>query len=175
MGADWARFAPFVLRQRWRLCQRDYTDCHAGHAGSQGCGEVHRRDDMFKEKSLVTPADVGAGWCGEAIGKKLVGMTYEGGWMVNFMKQTYKDVEWKALPLPTGPKGQADVIFTNAIGVNAATKFPKAAAAFAIFVTGGPTRARSSRPALPTARTPTRLDLVVDPNDKAISRAAPCR
>jgi hypothetical protein len=34
---------------------------------------------MQQKGSLVTASDVGAGWCGEAIGKKLVGMTLEGG------------------------------------------------------------------------------------------------
>src|SRR5919109_1569491 len=65
--------------------------------------------EMFEEGSLVRPADVGASWCGEAIGKKLVGMTLEGGWMVNFMKQNYADVQWKAVEIPKGPKTRADV------------------------------------------------------------------
>ena len=61
--------------------------------------------DMKEEGSLVTAADVGAGWCGEAIGKKLVGMTLEGGWMVNFMNNDYADVEWSAVSVPAGPGG----------------------------------------------------------------------
>ena len=61
---------------------------------------------MSKTKAIwCTPSDVGACWCGEAIGKKLVAMTYEGGWMVNFMKQTYPTCSGQAVPLPTGPKG----------------------------------------------------------------------
>ena len=121
-------------------------------------------------RDRATAADVGAGWCGEAIGKKLAGMTYEGGWMVNFMRQTYADVAWKALPLPTGPKGKADVIFTNGIGVNAGTKFPKASAALAIFLTSRANQAEIVKTGFAYSTHPDQLDLVVDANDKAIAQ-----
>ena len=113
---------------------------------------------------------MGAGWCGEAIGKKLVAMTYEGGWMVNFMRTTYPDVVWKAVPLPTGPKGQADVIFTNGIGVNAATKYPKAAAAFTLFVTGADNQGEIVKTGFAYSTHPSQIGLVVDPNDAAIAQ-----
>ena len=125
--------------------------------------------EMQKTGALVTSADVGAGWCGEAIGKKLVGMTYEGGWMVNYMRQEYPDVNWKAVELPTGPVGKADVIFTNAIGVNASTKYPKAAAAFTIFLTSRYNQAEIVKTGFAYSTHPDQLDLVVDENDKAIA------
>ena len=37
-----------------------------------------------------------------------------------------------AIQIPAGPVTRADVIFTNGIGVNAATEFPNAAAALAM-------------------------------------------
>ena len=52
---------------------------------------------MCQEGSLIQASDVGASWCGEAIGKELAGMTLEGGWMVNFMNQNYPDVHWNAV------------------------------------------------------------------------------
>ncbi|NOZ51507.1 MAG: extracellular solute-binding protein, partial [Chloroflexi bacterium] len=124
---------------------------------------------MKESGALVTASDVGAGWCGEAIGKKLAGMTYEGGWMVNYMRQNFPDVTWKAVELPTGPKGKADVIFTNAIGVNAHSKYPKAAAAFTIFVTGADNQAEIVKTGFAYSTHPDQLDLVVDANDKAIA------
>ena len=126
--------------------------------------------DLHESGALKTASDVGAGWCGEAVGKKLAGMTYEGGWMVNFMRQNYADVEWKAVPLPTGPAGKADVIFTNGIGVNAATKYPRAAAAFAIFLTGRENQGEIVQTGFAYSTHPDQLDLVVDPNDAAIAQ-----
>ena len=167
MGADWARFAPFVFSNGGSFASEDFTTATLDTPEVKEMGTLV--SDMYKEKSLVTPADLGAGWCGEAIGKKLAGLTTEGGWMVNFMKQNYPDVEWKAIEIPNGPKTRADVIFTNAIGVNAATKYPNAAAAFAIYVTGKENQGEIVKTGFAYSTHPDQADLVVDPNDKAIS------
>ena len=167
MGADWARFAPFVFSNGGAFASDDFKTATLDTPEVKDMATLV--SDMYKEKSLVKPADVGASWCGEAIGKKLVGLTTEGGWMVNFMKQNYADVQWKAIQIPKGPKTRADVIFTNAIGVNAATKYPNAAAAFAIYVTGKENQGEIVKTGFAYSTHPDQADLVVDPNDKAIS------
>jgi multiple sugar transport system substrate-binding protein len=96
-------------------------------------------------------------------------MTTEGGWMVNFMKQTYPDVQWKAIQIPSGPKNRADIIFTNGIGVNAATKYPNAAAALAMYITGKENQGDIVKTGFAYSTHPDQADLVQDPNDKAIS------
>jgi multiple sugar transport system substrate-binding protein len=167
MGADWARFAPFVFSNGGSFASDDFKTATLDTPEVKEMATLV--GDMYKEKSLVKPADVGASWCGEAIGKKLVGMTTEGGWMVNFMKQNYPDVEWKAVQIPNGPQTRADIIFTNAIGVNAATQFPNAAAAFAIFLTGEENQGEIVKTGFAYSTHPNQADLVVDPNDLAIS------
>jgi ABC-type glycerol-3-phosphate transport system substrate-binding protein len=97
-------------------------------------------------------------------------MTLEGGWMVNFMRQDYADVEWKAVLVPQGPVTRADVIFTNAIGVNAATEFPRAAAAFAMFVTGRENQAEIVSTGFAYSTHPDQVELVQDTNDAAIAQ-----
>lgn len=167
MGADWARFAPFVFSNGGSFASDDFKTATLDTPEVKDMANLV--STMYTDKSLVKPADVGAGWCGEAIGKKLVGMTTEGGWMVNFMKQNYPDVEWKAIQIPSGPKTRADIIFTNAIGVNAATKYPNAAAAFAIFLTGKENQGDIVKTGFAYSTHPDQADLVVDPNDKAIA------
>ena len=167
MGADWARFAPFVFSNGGSFASEDNKTATLDTPEVKDMATMV--SDMYKEGSLVKPADVGASWCGEAIGKKLVAMTTEGGWMVNFMKQNYPDVQWKAVQIPNGPKTRADVIFTNAIGVNAATKYPNAAAAFAIYLTGKENQGDIVKTGFAYSTHPDQADLVVDPNDKAIS------
>jgi multiple sugar transport system substrate-binding protein len=168
MGADWARFSPLATSNGGSFASADYT------TATLDTPEVKEMAtfvaDMFTEKSLVRPADVSAGWCGEAIGKKLVAMTTEGGWMVNFMKTTYPDVVWKALPIPSGPVTQADVIFTNGIGINGATKFPNAAAAFLFYATGRDNQAEIVKTGFAYSTHPDQANLVVDPNDLAIAQ-----
>ncbi|MEA4812293.1 MAG: extracellular solute-binding protein [Anaerolineaceae bacterium] len=168
MGADWARFSPFATSYGGSFVSKDLKTATLN--SPEVLAAAGFVADMFKEKSLVRPADLSAGWCGEAIGKKLVGMTTEGGWMVNFMKTTYKDVEWKALPIPAGPKNQSDIIFTNGIGVNASTKFPKAAAAFVIYATGRDNQAEIVKTGFAYSTHPDQADLIVDANDKAIAK-----
>jgi multiple sugar transport system substrate-binding protein len=166
-GADWARFAPWAFSNGGSFASDDYT------AASLDTPEVKEMAqmqlEMFEEGSLVRPADVGAGWCGEAIGKKLAAMTLEGGWMVNFMRTDYPDIEWKAAIIPQGPANRADIIFTNAIGVNAFTEFPRAASAFTIFLTGEENQGEIVNTGFAYSTHPTQADLVQDENDKAIS------
>jgi ABC-type glycerol-3-phosphate transport system substrate-binding protein len=97
-------------------------------------------------------------------------MTTEGGWMVNFMKTTYPDVEWKASLIPSGPVTRADVIFTNGIGINAATQFPRAAAAFLFYATGRDNQAAIVETGFAYSTHPDQADLIVDENDKAIAQ-----
>jgi multiple sugar transport system substrate-binding protein len=167
MGADWARFAPFVFSNGGAFASDDYKTATLDTPQVKQMATLV--SDMYKEKSLVQPSDVGASWCGEAIGKKLVGMTTEGGWMVNFMKQTYPDVQWKAVEIPSGPVTRADVVFTNALGVNASTKYPKAAAALAIYITGEENQGAIVKTGFAYSTHPDQANLIVDPNDQAIS------
>lgn len=82
---------------------------------------------------------LGKNWCGEALASGVTGMVVEGGWLVPFMadpNNNATDLTYTAIPLPTPADGQqATWVFTNAFGVNARTKFPKAAAALALFLT----------------------------------------
>ncbi len=166
-NADWARFAPWAFGNGGAYASDDFTTAMVDTPEVKEAATYVL--EMYQSGALVTSGDVGAGWCGEAIGKELVGMTYEGGWMVNYMRQSYPDVDWKAVPLPTGPEGKADVIFTNGIGVNAATKYPRASAAFAIFVTSRLNQAEIVETGFAYSTHPDQLGLVVDPNDGAIA------
>ena len=168
-GADWARFAPWAFGNGGAYASEDFTTALADSDAVRSAAEYVA--EMYFDGTIVTAADVGAGWCGEAIGKELAGMTYEGGWMVNFMRQNFPDVNWKAQELPTGPAGKASVIFTNGIGVNAARRFPKASAAFATFVTGTENQGEIVKTGFAYSTHPEQLDMVVDENDAAIARA----
>lgn len=166
-GADWARFAPWAFSNGGAYATEDYATATLDTPEIKEMAAMQL--EMFQEGSLQRPSDLSAGWCGEAIGKKLAGMTLEGGWMVNYMRTEYPDVEWKAVLLPQGPDSRADVIFTNAIGVNAFTQYPRAAAAFTIFVTGRDNQGEIVETGFAYSTHPDQADLVQDENDKAIA------
>lgn len=166
-GADWARFAPFVFSNGGAFASDDYTTAMLDTPEVKEMAQMQL--EMFEEGSLVRPADIGASWCGEAIGKKLVGMTLEGGWMVNFMRTSYADVTWDAVQIPQGSQGRADVIFTNAIGVNANTEFPRAAAALAMYLTGAENQAAIVSTGFAYSTHPDQADLIENEQDQAIA------
>jgi multiple sugar transport system substrate-binding protein len=61
--------------------------------------------DLFKNGLGMTAADLGSGWCGEALGKKQVAFAFEGGWLDPFMTSTYPDVKYTWAEMPTGSSG----------------------------------------------------------------------
>jgi multiple sugar transport system substrate-binding protein len=168
-NADWARFAPFAFSYGGSFVSDDLTKATINTPEIKQAAEFVMQ--MKNDNSLKTASDLSAGWCGEAIGKKLAAITLEGGWMVNFMKENYKDVQWKAVSLPNGPKGQAGVIFTNAIAANAKAKFPKASAALVLYLTGRNNQAFVAENGLAYPSRADDLGLVTDPNDSAIAQA----
>jgi multiple sugar transport system substrate-binding protein len=62
--------------------------------------------DLFKNGLGMTAADMGSGWCGEALGKKQAAITFEGGWVDPFMTSTYPDVKYAWAEMPTGSSGK---------------------------------------------------------------------
>jgi multiple sugar transport system substrate-binding protein len=88
--------------------------------------------ELFKE--------LGKGWCGEAFSGKNSAMVVEGGWLVPFMADPANgatDMKYSAIPLPIPAGGQpATLLFTNAFAASGKTKYPNAAAALVLFLTG---------------------------------------
>lgn len=167
-NADSTRFAPFLFGNGGSYTNEDFTDSLLDSAEVTEAGQFIA--DMKADGSLTDSSLLGASWCGEAIGKQLVGMTYEGGWMVNSMKNDYPDVVWKAQELPGGPVGKGDIIFTNGIGVNANSKYPRAAAALMMYITGEENQGAIVQSGFAYSTHVSQADLVVDPNDLAISK-----
>ena len=78
---------------------------------------------LHEAKSLQTPADLGAGWCGEAFGQAKAAMTMEGTWLFPPMENDFPDVKFDVVELPQGVE-KGNLTFTNAygMGVDSANK-----------------------------------------------------
>ena len=91
---------------------------------------------LIKDGSLKFPAELGAGWGGEAFGKQQAAMTIEGPWLLGAMAKDYPAVKFTVAPLPAGPTGdQGTLVFTNCWGISATTQYPEQAAAYAEYMT----------------------------------------
>lgn len=85
-----------------------------------------------------SPADLGAGWAGEAFGQGKAAMTIEGNWIIQYLFDQFPDTNWAVAELPAGPAGQATMAFTVCYGVAAAANNDnlEASIALADFLTG---------------------------------------
>jgi multiple sugar transport system substrate-binding protein len=76
--------------------------------------------DLFKNGLAMTAADMGDGWCGEALGKGDVAMAFEGGWLFGYMNDSFPDINWTFAEMPTGSSGTPVTIsYTAAYGIGA--------------------------------------------------------
>jgi len=123
--------------------------------------------DLFKNGLAMTASDLGAGWCGEALGKKSAAIIFEGGWLDPYMTSTYPDVKYAWAQFPTGSSGSPVTIsYTVAYGIPADAKNKDAAWVALQYLTGkdGMTSWTNTGVALP-ARTdvpaPTGKDVLV--------------
>ena len=79
--------------------------------------------DLFKNGIGMTASDMGAGWCGEALGKKSAAIAFEGGWVDPFMTETFPDVKYAWAQIPTGSSGKPVTIsFTVSYSIGADSK-----------------------------------------------------
>jgi multiple sugar transport system substrate-binding protein len=90
---------------------------------------------MFTEGWATTPAELDAGWSGEAFGQQRAAMTIEGNWIIGAMSGEFPDVEYEAVALPMGPADNTAYAFTVCYGVAADGGDVDAAASLANYLT----------------------------------------
>ncbi|MEO8888795.1 MAG: extracellular solute-binding protein, partial [Jatrophihabitantaceae bacterium] len=91
---------------------------------------------LAKEGVLKFPKQVNAGWGGEALGKDKAAMAIEGNWLVGAMKTDYPKLNYRVVPMPTGPTGkQGTLSFTNCWGVAAKSSNQAAAVSLINYLT----------------------------------------
>ncbi|MFN8631087.1 MAG: sugar ABC transporter substrate-binding protein [Chloroflexota bacterium] len=111
--------------------------------------------DLFKNGLAMTASDLGAGWCGEALGKKSSAIIFEGGWLDPYMKSTYPDIKYTWTQVPTGSSGSPVTIsYTAAYAIGADSKNKDGAWVALQYLTGkdGMTSWTSTGVALPARK-----------------------
>jgi multiple sugar transport system substrate-binding protein len=62
-------------------------------------GAVTRYFGWLKSGLAKTHQEIGAGWCGEALGKKQASVIFEGNWVYSYLKETFPDVTFTVSPM----------------------------------------------------------------------------
>jgi len=92
--------------------------------------------EAAKNGKIVTPADIGTGWNGDAFGNERTALMIEGNWSLGFLEQNFPNVEFGVLELPTFRGEKGTMVFTVGYAINAKSKVVDAATAFIQYATG---------------------------------------
>jgi multiple sugar transport system substrate-binding protein len=91
--------------------------------------------ELHTAKTLQTPADLGAGWCGEAFGQGKAAMTMEGTWLFPPLETDFPDIKFDVAELPQGVQ-KGNLSFTNAYGMGVDSKNKEAGWVLLQYLTG---------------------------------------
>ena len=89
LPADWARMLAFIFQNKGSLANVQSP------AVTQA---VNFYVGLIKSGLATTPDKLGAGWCGEALGKQTAAIIFEGNWVLPYMKSTFSQVQIRRLP-----------------------------------------------------------------------------
>lgn len=93
--------------------------------------------DLFKNGLGKTAADLGDGWCGDALGNGHAAIAFEGGWLDPAMSSQYPDIAYAWAPVPTGSSGSPVTIsYTASYSIGADSANPDAAFVLLTYLTG---------------------------------------
>lgn len=93
--------------------------------------------DLFKSGLGMTASDMGAGWCGEALGKGSAAIIFEGGWVDPYMTDTFPKIKYAWAQVPTGSSGKPVTIsFTVSYSIPADSKNKDQAWVLLSYLTG---------------------------------------
>ena len=129
--------------------------------------------DLFRNGLGMTAADMGDGWCGDALGNGHAAFAFEGGWLDPEMTSTYPDTAYAWAPMPTGSSGSPVTIsYTASYSIGADSENKDQAFVLLQYLAGidGMTKWTEGGVALPSRSdvpTPTGKDVLVDQADVA--------
>lgn len=132
--ADFARWIAFLYGAGGSVTDDAFTKMTINSPEAEAAMEFYT--GLYLDGLAKTPADLGVGWAGEAFGKGLVAMAFEGNWIEPYLKDQFPDLKHKAVELPAGPGGKATMAFTVCYAVPMKAKNPDAAIKLVDYLTG---------------------------------------
>jgi multiple sugar transport system substrate-binding protein len=115
LNASLDRGLAFLYAQGGSLLSDDGTTATIDSTESKAAVQWYM--DLWKNGLGQTNTQLGDSWCGEALGKGDVAITFEGGWLKGGM-DAFPNVKWKFVEMPTGSSGSKVTInYTGAYGI----------------------------------------------------------
>lgn len=133
MSIDWARVLPFVFQNggAWLNASktRSVINSPANHAA------VSYYVGLIQSGLARTPAQLGVGWCGEALGKQKAAFIFEGNWVPDYMREQFPNTSFKVYPMLRN-KAKGNLGFTVSYSIGKFSKNKQAAWRLVRFLVG---------------------------------------
>ena len=131
-GLEYARAGAFMNQAGGEVVNEDGTevtlDSEENLAGLEFIKKLHAAG-VYK-----TPAELDAGWSGEALGQGKAAMVIEGPW-IKGIKGDFPDRKYMPYELPAGPGGKSTFTFSNCWGIPEGSETLDAASSLVEFLT----------------------------------------
>jgi len=124
LSIDLARILAFMYQNGGGFLNATRTQAIVNSPANQTA--VSTYINWLKSGIAQTPAQLGVGWCGEALGKEKASIIFEGNWVTSFMSETYPKVTWKAVPMIQN-KSRGNLGFTVSYSIAKDSKHKQAA------------------------------------------------
>jgi multiple sugar transport system substrate-binding protein len=136
LAPDFARFIAFLYQAGGEVANEDFSQVTIN--SEEALAALNFYTNLVLEGAADTPANLDAGWAGEAFGQGRAAMAVEGNWIVPYLRDNFPDLNWDVVQLPAGPAGPATMAFTVCYAVPAGLSEEQKAAAFELvnYLTG---------------------------------------
>ena len=133
LDVDLARMLPFWFQNGGGFLNATKTQAIVDSAANNGA--VTRYFNWLKSGAAKTHQELGAGWCGEALGKGLASVIFEGNWVYSYMKETFPNVNFQIRPMLKNTK-PGNLGFTVSYSIAKDSKHKSQAFTLLAYLTG---------------------------------------
>jgi multiple sugar transport system substrate-binding protein len=132
---EWQRLLAFVYQNRGSLLNASKTRATINSAAVREA--VNFFVGLINSGLAGTQQQLGAGWCGEALGKEKAAITFEGNWVMPFMAEQFPNVKYRVYRMVKN-KQAATLSFTVSYSIAKASKNKAAAWTLLTYLVGRP-------------------------------------
>ena len=134
LSLDWARILPHIYQNggAWVNAARTRSVINS----PQNRVTLNTYLGWLRSGLGQTPAQLGVGWCGEAIGKEKAAIVFEGNWIYGYLQKDFPSVRFAVYPMVRTAKGRGNLGFTVSYSMGKDSPNKKAAWQLLRFLVG---------------------------------------
>jgi multiple sugar transport system substrate-binding protein len=133
LSLDWARILAFIYQNNGAWLNAAKTQSVIDSA--QNTTTLATYLGWIQRGLAQTPAQLGVGWCGEAIGKEKAAIVFEGNWIYGYLQKDFPNVKFAVYPMVRN-KARGNLSFTVSYSIGKGSENKAAAWRLLRFLVG---------------------------------------